>query len=70
LEAQAAGSAGHHEVQCGRCPILPICGGSCPKLWREGHIPCPSIKFNFQERLEIAAGRLGFQRLDPTAPNA
>jgi uncharacterized protein len=48
-------------VPCGRCPILPICGGSCPKLWREGHIPCPTIKFNYQERLEIAAGRLGFR---------
>jgi uncharacterized protein len=47
-------------VPCGQCPILPICGGSCPKLWREGHLPCPSIKFNFQERLEIVARRLGF----------
>jgi uncharacterized protein len=47
-------------VHCGECPILPICGGSCPKLWREGHIPCPSIKFNFQDRLRMAAGRLGF----------
>jgi uncharacterized protein len=50
-------------VQCGGCPILPVCGGSCPKLWRDGHIPCPSIKFNFQDRLEIAAGRLGFSPL-------
>lgn len=53
-----------HDVQCGRCPILPICGGSCPKLWREGHIPCPSIKFNFQDRLELAAGRLGFYKVN------
>ncbi|HZM75973.1 MAG TPA: radical SAM protein [Candidatus Limnocylindrales bacterium] len=56
-------SVSENSVPCGRCPILPICGGSCPKLWREGHIPCPTIKFNFQERLELAAGRLGFQRL-------
>jgi len=56
-------SVGEQAVPCGRCPILPVCGGSCPKLWREGHIPCPSIKFNFQERLEIAAGRLGFSPL-------
>jgi len=56
-------SVSEQEVPCGRCPILPICGGSCPKLWREDHIPCPSIKFNYQERLEIAAGRLGFSPL-------
>lgn len=53
-------SVSAHDVQCGGCPILPICGGSCPKLWREGHVPCPSIKFNFQDRLELAAGLLGF----------
>lgn len=53
-----------HDVQCGGCPILPVCGGSCPKLWREGHIPCPSIKFNFQDRLELAASRLGFYKVN------
>jgi len=59
-------SVAAEEFQCGRCPILPVCGGSCPKLWREGHIPCPSIKFNFQDRLEIAARRLGFTRFSET----
>ncbi len=45
---------------CGRCPLLPVCGGSCPKLWREGHLPCPSMKFNFAERVEIVARRMGY----------
>ncbi|MFJ4680342.1 radical SAM protein [Kitasatospora sp. NPDC088783] len=45
---------------CHRCPFLPICGGSCPKLWREGHVPCPSYKFNVQDRMDIAAtSRMG-----------
>ncbi len=48
--------------QCGRCPLLPVCGGSCPKLWREGHLPCPSMKFNLEDRLDIAARRLGWRR--------
>ncbi|OJX12459.1 MAG: hypothetical protein BGO77_04405 [Caedibacter sp. 37-49] len=39
---------------CHACPILPICGGSCPKEWKEGRIPCPSIKFNIRERLLLA----------------
>lgn len=48
--------------QCGRCPLLPVCGGSCPKLWRDGHMPCPSLKFNLADRFDIAAGRLGWVR--------
>jgi uncharacterized protein len=52
---------GDGHQQCGRCPILPVCGGSCPKLWREGHIPCPSVKFNWEQRMEIAALKRGYQ---------
>ncbi|MFD6162959.1 radical SAM protein [Nocardia sp. NPDC060256] len=49
---------------CHRCPFLPVCGGSCPKLWREGHLPCPSFKFNFQDRLHLhATGALGLRPL-------
>ena len=49
---------------CGRCPLLPVCGGSCPKLWRDGSMPCPSTKFNWEERMDIAARRLGYQPAD------
>jgi uncharacterized protein len=38
---------------CGQCAILPICGGSCPKLWIEGITPCPPEKFNIGHRLVI-----------------
>jgi uncharacterized protein len=41
--------------------MLPVCGGSCPKLWREGYVPCPSFKYNWEDRLDIAARRLGYQ---------
>lgn len=50
---------------CHHCPFLPVCGGSCPKLWREGHLPCPSFKFNTQRRLDlVAADRWGLRRVD------
>jgi uncharacterized protein len=55
-------------AQCSRCPILPVCGGSCPKLWREGHVPCPSVKHNWADRMDIAVRRLGFTPVaDPEA---
>ncbi len=54
---------GDGHQQCGRCPLLPVCGGSCPKLWREDHVPCPSIKYNWAERIDLAAQRLGYQQL-------
>ncbi|GHJ50626.1 radical SAM/SPASM domain-containing protein [Catellatospora sp. TT07R-123] len=41
--------------QCSSCPVLPVCGGACPKLWQEGHVPCPSIKSNWRQRLDLAA---------------
>ena len=41
------------KFQCAGCPILPICGGACPKAWYEGNCPCPSMKFNLKERLVL-----------------
>ncbi len=58
----SAGADG--ETACARCPLLPVCGGACPKLWREGHLPCPSMKFNWNERLDLAAARLGYEAVD------
>jgi uncharacterized protein len=40
---------------CSTCELYPTCGGGCPKLWREGHWPCPSFKFNTQQRLDLIA---------------
>lgn len=45
---------------CSRCPILPVCGGSCPKLWNEQTPPCPSAKFNWPARLDLVAADLGW----------
>ncbi|MFD2916043.1 radical SAM/SPASM domain-containing protein [Psychroserpens luteus] len=41
------------EIPCTDCRILPICGGACPKLWKEGISPCPPIKYNIEDRLLI-----------------
>lgn len=40
-------------VPCHDCALLPVCGGSCPKLWREGRTPCPSYKDNLEARLML-----------------
>lgn len=46
------------QPSCGACPMLPVCGGQCPKSWHEGHEPCPSARRNMPQRLSmlLAAG--------------
>jgi uncharacterized protein len=39
------------QTLCADCFFLPACGGSCPKQWSEGRIPCPPAKHNLSERL-------------------
>jgi uncharacterized protein len=39
------------EYPCFNCPMLPVCGGQCPKSWLEGIAPCPSAKYNIAQRL-------------------
>lgn len=53
--------------RCSSCEFYPTCGGACPKLWREGHTPCPSFKFNTVQRLELVARMNGLRPLDLTA---
>ena len=36
---------------CRECPMLPVCGGACPKAWLEGEVPCPPAKHNIGQRL-------------------
>lgn len=45
---------GRGEYLCSSCRMLPVCGGACPKLWHEGIIPCPSTKYNIEERLLLS----------------
>ncbi|MGH3713915.1 MAG: radical SAM protein [Micromonosporaceae bacterium] len=47
------------ETGCRTCRILPVCGGQCPKLWREGSAPCPTLKTNLPDRLDLYATSLG-----------
>ena len=49
-------------VPCQSCDLLPVCGGACPKAWHEGNRPCPSMKLNFQRRLNLAASINGLKR--------
>lgn len=39
---------------CSHCPMLPVCGGACPKQWEDGNTPCPSAKHNLKDRLLLA----------------
>jgi uncharacterized protein len=43
-----------HRWPCHECRMYPVCGGACPKLWHEGHSPCPSAKRNIEGRLVLA----------------
>jgi uncharacterized protein len=45
-------ASGEHP-QCAQCRMLPVCGGSCPKQWSEGNLPCPPAKANMAERLAL-----------------
>ena len=47
------------ETWCRDCPMLGVCGGSCPKLWRESGPPCPSFKANWDAQLTLTAMRSG-----------
>ncbi len=38
---------------CSSCEMLPTCGGSCPKEWQEGRVPCPSTKFNIKQKMVL-----------------
>ncbi|WP_328827834.1 radical SAM/SPASM domain-containing protein [Streptomyces ureilyticus] len=59
-EVAAPGS----QRSCTTCRFYPTCGGACPKLWREGHWPCPSYKFNIQARFDLIAEMNGFTKIE------
>ncbi len=40
---------------CANCELLGVCGGACPKQWREGNRACPGYKFNISDRIQIAS---------------
>lgn len=39
------------KYDCSTCPMLPVCGGACPKEWVEKRVPCPTNKFNLDKKL-------------------
>ena len=49
FNADVAGGA----YGCSTCPMLPVCGGACPKSWVEGQAACPSFKHNMPDRLLV-----------------
>lgn len=61
---------------CTECPYLPVCGGACPLSWRSGSdVPCPTFKFNAEDRLALmargmAATAAASQAIDVSGPNS
>lgn len=51
------------DVPCHSCRFYGVCGGACPKHWAEGHSPCPSYKYNIQDRFDIYAVSRGLRIL-------
>lgn len=39
---------------CPSCKMLPVCGGHCPKSWKEGIVACPSDKSNIEDKLALS----------------
>lgn len=62
-DAMAAGETG-----CRECAILPVCGGACPKLWREGSPPCPPLRDNVRQRLDLFALTAGYTPVPSPQP--
>jgi uncharacterized protein len=50
-------------LPCHTCRMLPVCGGSCPKKWLEGHVPCPSNKINIEGKLLLTLAHERIRRL-------
>jgi len=36
---------------CIDCKFLPVCHGSCPKVWMQGGNACPTFKYNIKDRM-------------------
>ncbi|KQW98614.1 radical SAM/SPASM domain-containing protein [Flavobacterium sp. Root420] len=45
---------GETELPCPTCKMLPVCGGQCPKSWKEGIVACPPSKFNIEDKLALS----------------
>lgn len=39
--------------ECTKCNIFPLCMGGCPKALHENAYPCPSFKYNLEDRLKL-----------------
>lgn len=38
-------------TECSNCAIFPLCMGGCPKSLLEKKYPCPSYKYNLDDRI-------------------
>ncbi len=41
-----------NDFECSNCPLLPVCGGSCPQRWIEGQPACPPLRRELQLRMD------------------
>lgn len=50
------------QAPCHKCRLLPVCGGACPKSWKEDNPACPPFKYNIKKDLEL---RYIIKKTDP-----
>lgn len=48
------------DVPCSTCALRAICRGACPKQWSEGVVACPTLKLNFDSRVDLVMQRNGY----------
>lgn len=55
--------------QCHKCNLYPVCGGACALSRSKGQAHCPSMRYNFEERIDIAMLRKygDFEKADADA---
>lgn len=51
------------ELPCSSCQLRAICRGSCPKLWAEGVVACPTLKLNIDARIELLMESRGYRKI-------
>ena len=48
------------QAKCYTCAFLPVCGGGCPKEWKNGTGRCPDYARDIEGRFLLLAKRFGF----------
>lgn len=61
-------SVARGQTPCQTCVMLPVCGGACPKQWREGNRACPPYNYGMPGRFDVIAEMNGLVPAESVEP--